>query len=102
MNLGNKIQNEVQDEINKSQRDYFLREQMKAIKHELGEDDENVEINELKKRIEEGNFPEETKENCGEGARQAAENASFQRGIYCCPYLSRLASRPAMEYFDGR
>ncbi len=61
LELGNKIQTEVQDEINKSQRDYFLREQMKAIKHELGEDDENVEINEQKKRIEEGNFPEEVK-----------------------------------------
>ena len=61
LELGNKIQTEVQDEINKSQRDYFLREQMKAIKHELGEDDENVEINELKKRIAEGNFPEEVK-----------------------------------------
>ncbi len=61
LELGNKIQTEVQDEINKSQRDYFLREQMKAIKHELGEGDENVEINELKKRIEDGNFPEEVK-----------------------------------------
>ncbi len=61
LELGNKIQTEVQDEINKSQRDYFLREQMKAIKHELGEDDENVEINELKKRIIEGGYPEEIK-----------------------------------------
>jgi ATP-dependent Lon protease len=61
LELGNKIQTEVQDEINKSQRDYFLREQMKAIKHELGEDDENVEINDLKKRINEGSYPEETR-----------------------------------------
>lgn len=61
LELGNKIQTEVQDEINKSQRDYFLREQMKAIKHELGEDDENVDINELRKRIEGGNYPEEMK-----------------------------------------
>lgn len=61
LELGNKIQSEVQDEINKSQRDYFLREQMKAIKHELGEDDENVEINELRKRIDDGNYPEEVK-----------------------------------------
>ncbi len=61
LELGNKIQSEVQDEINKSQRDYFLREQMKAIKHELGDDDENVELNELRKRIEEGNYPEEMK-----------------------------------------
>ncbi len=61
LELGNKIQTEVQDEINKSQRDYFLREQMKAIKHELGEDDDNVEVNELRKRIEEGGYPEEMK-----------------------------------------
>ena len=61
LELGNKIQNEVQDEINKGQRDYFLHEQLKAIKHELGEDDENVEINELRKRIDEGNYPEEVK-----------------------------------------
>ncbi|HUI29942.1 MAG TPA: endopeptidase La [Candidatus Acidoferrales bacterium] len=61
LELGNKIQTEVQDEINKSQRDYFLREQMKAIKHELGEDEDNVEVNELKKRISEGNYPEEIK-----------------------------------------
>ena len=61
LELGNKIQTEVQDEINKSQRDYFLREQMKAIKHELGEDEENVEVNELRKKIEEGNFPEDVK-----------------------------------------
>jgi ATP-dependent Lon protease len=61
LELGNKIQNEVQDEINKSQRDYFLREQLKAIKRELGEDEENIEINELKKRTEEGNYPQEVK-----------------------------------------
>ncbi len=61
LELGNKIQTEVQDEINKSQRDYFLREQMKAIKHELGEDEDNVEVNELRKKIEEGNYPEEVK-----------------------------------------
>ncbi|MCL5266805.1 MAG: endopeptidase La [Bacteroidetes bacterium] len=65
LELGNKIQTEVQDEINKSQRDYFLREQMKAIKHELGEDDENVEINELRKRIDEGNYPDEVRKTSG-------------------------------------
>ncbi len=61
LELGNKIQTEVQDEINKNQRDYFLREQMKAIKHELGEDEENVEVNELRKKIEESGYPEEVK-----------------------------------------
>ena len=59
LELGNKIQSEVQDGINKSQREFYLREQMKAIKKELGEDDEKVELNELRKRIDEAKLPEE-------------------------------------------
>ncbi len=59
LELGSKIQSEVQDGINKTQREYYLREQMKAIKKELGEDDENVELNELRKRIEAAKLPEE-------------------------------------------
>ncbi len=59
LELGSKIQSEVQDGINKSQRDYYLREQMKAIKKELGEDDESVELTELRKRIDEAGLPEE-------------------------------------------
>lgn len=60
LEIGSKIQSEVQDGINKTQREYILREQMKAIKKELGEDEESVELNELKKRIEEAKLPEET------------------------------------------
>ncbi len=59
LELGSKIQSEVQDGINKTQREYYLREQMKAIKRELGEDDENLELNELRKRIEAAKLPEE-------------------------------------------
>src|SRR5512140_2725335 len=44
LELGSKIQSEVQDGINKSQREYYLREQMKAIKKELGEDEDSVEL----------------------------------------------------------
>ncbi len=61
LELGSKIQSEVQDEINKNQREFYLREQMKAIQKELGESSENVEIKELKERIEKANMPEETK-----------------------------------------
>jgi ATP-dependent Lon protease len=60
LELGSKIQSEVQEGINKSQREYVLREQMKAIKKELGEDEEGVEIAELRKRIDEAKLPEET------------------------------------------
>jgi len=59
LELGSKIQSEVQEGINKSQREYVLREQMRAIKKELGEDDDNVELAELRKRVDDAKLPEE-------------------------------------------
>ncbi len=59
--LGEEIQSEVHDEISKTQREYYLREQMKAIKRELGEDEETVEIKELEDRIKAAGLPEEAK-----------------------------------------
>ena len=57
--LGEEIQTEVHDEISKTQREYYLREQMKAIKRELGEDEETVEMKELEDRIKAAGLPEE-------------------------------------------
>src|ERR1039458_7495614 len=60
--LRNKIQTEVQDQVQQSQRDYYLREQLKAIQKELGEqDDGQRDIEELKQKIEAAGMPEETK-----------------------------------------
>jgi ATP-dependent Lon protease len=59
LELGSKIQSEVQDGIGKSQREYYLREQLKAIRKELGEEEGNVEMGELRKRIDAANLPEE-------------------------------------------
>ncbi len=60
--LRNKIQSEVQDQVQQSQRDYYLREQMKAIQKELGEQDEGQkDIEELREKIEAAGMPEETK-----------------------------------------
>jgi ATP-dependent Lon protease len=60
--LRNKIQTEVQDQVQQSQRDYYLREQLKAIQKELGEMDEGQkDIEELKQKIEAVGMPEETK-----------------------------------------
>lgn len=57
-----KIQNEVQDQVQQSQRDYYLREQMKAIQKELGEADEGQrEIEDLRKKIDEAGMPEDVK-----------------------------------------
>jgi ATP-dependent Lon protease len=60
LELGTKIQSQVQSEMEKSQREYFLRSQLKAIQEELGEGDEQqVETAELRAQIEEANLPEE-------------------------------------------
>ncbi|MEE8075650.1 MAG: endopeptidase La [Candidatus Binatia bacterium] len=57
-----RIQNQAKDEINKTQREYFLREQLKQIHQELGEGDERAEeINELKNQIEKAKMPLEVK-----------------------------------------
>src|SRR5436190_9567038 len=62
MELGSKIQSEVQSEMDKTQREYFLREQLKAIQRELGEEDETqAEINELRRQIDEAGLPDEVR-----------------------------------------
>jgi len=60
LELGHRIQTEAQSEIEKTQREYFLREQLKAIQRELGEGDEQtVEIEEFRQKIEAAHMPEE-------------------------------------------
>jgi ATP-dependent Lon protease len=57
--LGSRIQSEVESGIEKGQREYYLREQLKAIQRELGEDDpEQAELAELRRRVEEAELPE--------------------------------------------
>ncbi len=58
--LGDEIQTEVHDEIAKTQREYYLREQMKAIQKELGEDEGTVELKELEDKIKNAKMPEES------------------------------------------
>jgi ATP-dependent Lon protease len=60
LEIGQKIQNEARSEIEKVQREYFLREQLKAIQRELGEGDEQtVEVDEFRRKIEAAQMPEE-------------------------------------------
>ncbi|HPW19709.1 MAG TPA: endopeptidase La [Vicinamibacterales bacterium] len=62
LELGSKIQSQVQSEVGKNQRDYFLREQLKAIQRELGEgDDQAKEIEELREKIEAAGMPDAVK-----------------------------------------
>ncbi|MGH7858489.1 MAG: endopeptidase La, partial [Candidatus Binatia bacterium] len=67
LELGHKIQSQVQSELNKNQKEFYLRQQMRAIQKELGEGDpRSSEVEELRRRIEEAKMPEE--------ANKAAEN----------------------------
>ncbi len=59
--MSNAIQRSIKEEMDERQREFFLRQQLKAIKKELGEDQENLEIEEFKKRLQEADLPEEAK-----------------------------------------
>ena len=60
LELGSKLQSQVSSEINKTQREYYLREQIKAFQKELGEGDERgEELDELRKQVAEANMPED-------------------------------------------
>jgi ATP-dependent Lon protease len=62
LEVGNKIQSQVKTELQKNQREYYLREQMKAIQKELGEgDDQQREYNELREKIEKAGMSEDVK-----------------------------------------
>jgi ATP-dependent Lon protease len=66
-----KIQGEVKDEISKNQRDYFLREQMRAINRELGEgDDRTQEIDDYQTKIRKSGMPVEAREEAGKQIRR--------------------------------
>ncbi|HEX2712451.1 MAG TPA: endopeptidase La, partial [Candidatus Acidoferrales bacterium] len=65
LELRNKIHEQVQEQVGQSQREYLLREQLKAIQKELGESDEGqAEVEELRKKIEESGMPAEARKEC--------------------------------------
>ena len=65
LELRNKIQEQVQEQVNQSQREFLLREQLKAIQKELGDSDDGVaEVDELRKKVEESGMPAEAKKEC--------------------------------------
>ncbi len=96
LELGNKIQTKVKDDIDKNQRDYYLRQQMKAIRQELGETDENtVETDEYRRKIEEKNLPEEAKkEAMRELERLSRMNPSSAEYTVSSTYLDWMTSLP--------
>ncbi|MGD8286297.1 MAG: endopeptidase La [Desulfobacterales bacterium] len=99
LELGNKIQSQVKGDMDKSQREYYLRQQLKAIKEELGEKDEaTVEIEEYRTKIEEKNLPDEArKEAERELDRLSRMHPSSAEYTVASTYLDWITSLPWNE-----
>jgi ATP-dependent Lon protease len=96
LELGTKIQSQVHSEMEKSQREYFLRSQMKAIQEELGEGDEQqAEIAELRAQIEDANLPEEAEKQARRELDRLAKlpSAAAEYGVIRT-YLEWILSVP--------
>jgi ATP-dependent Lon protease len=96
LELGNKIQSQVKGDMDKRQREYYLRQQLKAIKEELGETDEGpVEIEEYRTKIQERGLTEEAaKEAERELDRMAKMNPSSAEYTVSSTYLDWLTELP--------
>ena len=96
LEIGQKIQNEARSEIEKVQREYFLREQMKAIQRELGEEDEQtVEVEEFRQKIDAAGMPEEAEKTARRELDRLARlpTAAAEYGVIRT-YLDWLVSLP--------
>ena len=103
LQLRSKIQSDVQDQVTQSQREYYLREQMKAIQKELGEADEQQEIEELRKKIEAAGMTEEgKKEAMRELGRLAKMSPAAADYHVTRTYLEWLVALPWNKVSDTR
>ena len=99
LELGNKIQSQVRGDMDKSQKEYYLRQQLKAIKEELGEKDETqIEIEEYRAKIEAKNLPEEArKEAQRELDRLSRMHPSSAEYTVASTYLDWITALPWHE-----
>ncbi len=100
--LGSKIQSQVQSELDRTQREYFLRQQLRAIQDELGEGDEmQAEANELREQLDALDLPEEVRRQVDrELARlERLPPAAAEHGVIR-GYLEWIASLPWSERTD--
>jgi len=96
LSLGAKIQNQARSGIEKVQREYYLREQMKAIQKELGENDEQtVEVEEFRKKIEAAKMPEEAEKQARREVDRLARlpTAAAEYGVIRT-YLDTMVTLP--------
>jgi ATP-dependent Lon protease len=103
LEVGSKIQSQVKNELQKNQREYYLREQMKAIQKELGDtDDQQREIDELREKIEAAGIPEESKkEVLRELERLARMSPAAAEYTVSRTYLDWVVSLPWNQRSEG-
>ena len=96
LDLRNKIQDQVQEQVNQSQREFLLREQMKAIQKELGESDDGAaEIDELRKKVEESGMSAEARKECDRELKRLAKmTPASAEYMVARTYLEWMTSLP--------
>jgi ATP-dependent Lon protease len=96
LDLRNKIHDQVQEQVNQSQREFLLREQMKAIQKELGEsDDGQAEIDELRKKVEASGMSAEAKKECDRELKRLAKmTPASAEYMVARTYLEWMTSLP--------
>jgi ATP-dependent Lon protease len=99
LDLGQKIQSQVKQDMDKAQRDFYLRQQLKAIKEELGEkDEENTAVEDYRAKIEEKDLPEEAKKEAErELERLGRMHPSSAEYTVATTYLDWLTALPWNE-----
>jgi ATP-dependent Lon protease len=104
LELGRKIQNEAQSEMEKVQREYFLREQLKAIQRELGESDEQtVEIETFRQKIAEAGMPDEARKEAERELDRLSKlpTAAAEYGVIRT-YLDWVTDLPWSKHTDDK
>lgn len=104
LELGGKIKSQVESEMTKTQREYFLREQLKAIQEELGEGDERqVEINEIRGKLNAKKLPEEARKEADRELDRLAKLPPAAAEYHVIrTYLDWIADLPWNEYTEDK
>lgn len=104
ISIGTRIQSQVQSELERGQREYFLRQQLKAIREELGEgEDEQAEVEELRRMLDEAGLPEHARKQAERELRrfERLPPQSAEHGVIRS-YLEWLASLPWSKSTEDR